>query len=71
MTYLELKDRVTIVTGDANGIGCAIGLRLAKEGVSIVIGDVDEANATRSAAELETLGAECLVIRSATSSGSR
>ena len=58
------------MTGGANGIGRAIGLRLAKEGVSIVIGDVDEANSTRSAAELRVLGAECLVIKSATSSGS-
>jgi len=70
MIYPELRDRVAIVTGGANGIGRAIGLRLAKEGVSIVIADIDEASAAKSAAEIRALGAECIGIKSDVSKAS-
>ena len=43
----ELKDRVAIITGAAQGLGEAISLRLASEGAHIVVCDIniDKANA--------------------------
>ena len=35
-------DRTAIVLGGANGIGAAISRRLATEGATVVIGDIDE-----------------------------
>ena len=42
--------RVAIVTGGARGIGLAVAKALARDGLAVVIGDVDEAEA-RAAAE--------------------
>jgi 3-oxoacyl-[acyl-carrier protein] reductase len=40
--YPELRGRVAIVTGGAKGIGRGIVLRLAREGMRVVIADKDE-----------------------------
>ena len=39
----RLQGRVAVITGGAAGIGQATALRLAAEGATVVIGDVDEA----------------------------
>lgn len=49
------EGRVAIVTGGARGLGRAISRRLAEEGASVVIADMDADAATRAA---ETLAAE-------------
>ena len=49
---MRLKDKVGIVTGAARGIGRATAERLIEEGAKILICDVDEAQLTRTAAEL-------------------
>src|SRR5207245_8480316 len=64
MNDYNLKNRVAIVTGGAKGIGRAIALRLAQEGVSVVISDIDENGARRTANEIETMGSEALPIKS-------
>ena len=64
MRYSELRDRVAIVTGASNGIGRAIGLGLATEGVSVVISDIDGPNAEKLSLEILALGAKSLTIRS-------
>jgi 3-oxoacyl-[acyl-carrier protein] reductase len=48
--------RAAIVTGAARGIGLAIATRLAAEGASVAILDLDEALATEAAAGLATAG---------------
>lgn len=53
--FLELSDRVAVVTGGASGIGCAISERLSQAGASVVIADRDEENAIAAA---EHLGAD-------------
>lgn len=48
----ELARRVAVVTGGASGIGKACALLLAREGAHVVIGDLDEAGATKAAQEI-------------------
>jgi 3-oxoacyl-[acyl-carrier protein] reductase len=56
----RLKDRVAIVTGAAQGIGLATAELLAREGAKVVIVDVDEALAQKSAAALAQTGAQAM-----------
>ena len=45
----KLDTKVTIVTGAGQGIGKAIAEKLAAEGASVVVTDIDEANAKQTA----------------------
>ena len=54
----RLRGKRAIVTGAGSGIGRAIALRLAREGASVVVADVDEVAAGAVAREI---GAEALV----------
>ena len=49
---LSLKGRSAVVTGAAQGLGKAIARRLAEAGASILIGDIDDASALSSAADI-------------------
>jgi pyridoxal 4-dehydrogenase len=48
----KLEGRVAIVTGGAQGIGRAIAGKLAEEGASVVIGDIDADKAAAAASEI-------------------
>jgi NAD(P)-dependent dehydrogenase (short-subunit alcohol dehydrogenase family) len=52
----RLTTKIAIVTGAANGIGRAIALRFAAEGAAVVIGDIDGASLTRTAAAISSAG---------------
>jgi NAD(P)-dependent dehydrogenase (short-subunit alcohol dehydrogenase family) len=58
----ELKDRVAVVTGAANGIGRAIALELARAGMHVALADVDEPGMRSTAAEIEALGRRALCV---------
>ena len=50
---MQLKDKVSIITGAARGIGKAIAERYVKEGAKVVIADLNEQSAKAVAFELE------------------
>jgi NAD(P)-dependent dehydrogenase (short-subunit alcohol dehydrogenase family) len=54
---LDLKGKSVVITGGASNIGRAIVLAFASEGAHITIGDVDEAQALKTAEFAMTLGA--------------
>ena len=58
-----LKGKVAIVTGGASGIGSAIVDRLAAEGCTVVVADLDQAGAERKAKELEAQGHRSLAVK--------
>jgi len=59
---VRLIDKVAIVTGSGHGIGQATALRLAAEGARVVVADIDEESAEKSAAEVEAMGSGVLFV---------
>jgi NAD(P)-dependent dehydrogenase (short-subunit alcohol dehydrogenase family) len=51
--FLQLPDRVAIVTGAARGIGLTVAKRMYAAGARIVIADIDEAEAVKAAGTLD------------------
>jgi NAD(P)-dependent dehydrogenase (short-subunit alcohol dehydrogenase family) len=70
---MRLSDRIAIVTGASSGFGRATAVRLAEEGASVVIADVDERGGEETAALVEKAGgeAELVVGDIATDAGAR
>ncbi len=60
---LNLAGKSVIVTGGGSNIGRAISLAFAREGVNLVIADVDEAQARKTATEAERFGAKAVLVR--------
>lgn len=51
-----LSEKVAVVTGGATGIGRAIGLKLAEQGASVLVSDINEDAANRTAEEIRAIG---------------
>lgn len=60
----ELKGKVAIVTGGAQGIGRAIALTLARSGADVVVSDINLEKAQETAREIEALNVRSLAIKS-------
>jgi NAD(P)-dependent dehydrogenase (short-subunit alcohol dehydrogenase family) len=58
----RFEGRVAVVVGGATGIGAATAARLAGEGASVVVGDVDLDAGRRTAAEISRSGAPALAV---------
>ncbi len=59
---MDLKGKVAIVTGGAQGIGKTIATQLAQEGANVVIADVVEKVAKATAQEISQKGSEAISI---------
>jgi NAD(P)-dependent dehydrogenase (short-subunit alcohol dehydrogenase family) len=60
--YEELRGKVAVVTGSSRGIGKGIALRLAREGMKVVITSNVPEDVEQTAGEFERLGVELLAV---------
>ncbi len=60
---MELKGKVALVTGAAQGIGRAIALLLAQKGADLVVSDINLEKAEETAKEIEAIGRKAMAIR--------
>jgi len=58
----NLEGKVALVTGSGRGIGRALALKLAREGSSVVINDLDEGPAEETAAAVRDIGGKAHVV---------
>ena len=59
---MRLKDKVTLITGAASGIGRETALLFAREGARVVAVDVDDAGGVQLADEIVQGGGECTYV---------
>ena len=52
----DLQGRIALVTGAAQGIGCAVSLELARAGATLAVADINEEKLALVAAEIQALG---------------
>jgi NAD(P)-dependent dehydrogenase (short-subunit alcohol dehydrogenase family) len=59
----EFAGKVAVVTGAASGIGKGLAERFAKEGMKVVLGDIEAEALAMAEAELQKQGVETLAVR--------
>jgi 3-oxoacyl-[acyl-carrier protein] reductase len=63
----RIDDQVAVVTGGASGIGEATAQLLAAAGAALVVGDIDEEGAVRTAKQIGADGGRAVAVRADTS----
>src|ERR1700728_1735997 len=58
----RLQGRVAVVTGAASGIGQAMAVRFAAEGMRVALADVEAAPLAAAVAEIPASGAQAVVV---------
>jgi NAD(P)-dependent dehydrogenase (short-subunit alcohol dehydrogenase family) len=58
----DLRGKVAVITGGASGIGRAVALRAAGEGMKVVIADIEEGALKEAERELTDQGAEAIAV---------
>jgi NAD(P)-dependent dehydrogenase (short-subunit alcohol dehydrogenase family) len=66
---MEIRGKVTLVTGAGYGIGRGIARRLADEGALVVVNDIDEARGAETVSAIEEAGGKAAFVRADVSSG--
>jgi len=60
---MELKEKVALVTGAAQGIGKAVALMLARHGADVIVADVNLEKAAETAREVEAIGRGAMAVK--------
>jgi short-subunit dehydrogenase len=63
MILMDFKDKVAVVTGAASGIGYGLSEKCAKEGMKLVLADIEEKALANAYSNLESIGAEILKVK--------
>ncbi|MHA2182913.1 MAG: SDR family NAD(P)-dependent oxidoreductase, partial [Promethearchaeota archaeon] len=58
----EFKDKVAVITGAASGIGLALAERFGKEGMKVVLADIDEKSLRRAQRKMKRIGATSITV---------
>lgn len=58
----EFKNKVAIVTGSGRGIGKLAAVNLALEGAKVIVADIIEENAIKTAADIKECGGDALAV---------
>src|SRR5579863_2577361 len=67
----DLMDKVAVVTGAASGIGRALAERFAREGMRVVLADVEEGALAAAREGVERLGARAVAVATDVSDGAQ
>lgn len=59
---MQLQDKVAIITGGANGMGRATGVRFARDGALVAVADVEIENAEKVAEEIRGAGGRAFAV---------
>jgi NAD(P)-dependent dehydrogenase (short-subunit alcohol dehydrogenase family) len=59
----DFSDKVAVVTGAASGLGRALAARCVREGMKVVLADIEAAALTQTARELDAVDTDLLVVR--------
>ncbi len=70
MPSAPLKDKVTIVTGAASGIGRASAIIFGKNGAQVVVADIDEEGGKRTVDEIVKAGGRAIFVKTDVSKAS-
>ncbi|SFG93286.1 Short-chain dehydrogenase [Desulfotomaculum arcticum] len=66
----EFKDKIAVITGAASGIGRGLAERCAREGMKVVLADIEEPALFQTQKELQASGAKVLAVRTDVSKAS-
>ena len=59
----EFKDKVAVITGAASGMGRAVAERAAREGMKVVLADVEQKALDKAESEMKAAGATVIAVR--------
>jgi NAD(P)-dependent dehydrogenase (short-subunit alcohol dehydrogenase family) len=59
----QFENKTAVISGGAEGIGFGVGKAMGKQGMNIVLGDIDEAQLAIAEAELQSLGIPVLAVK--------
>jgi meso-butanediol dehydrogenase/(S,S)-butanediol dehydrogenase/diacetyl reductase len=63
MSPVQLKDKVTIVTGASSGIGRASAIIFAQNGAKVVVADIDDEGGRRTVESIEKTGGTAIFVK--------